>query len=140
MRNQDVALKVAARLRELREERQLSVRALGQRVGLGTEVVSRAERGLQTPTIQTLERLCQGLDVSLSTFFSDERKALPSVASGRVRRLEGLLSGLDPNAQELLVTSFEGVARALTVSFRNRPVPLKAAAERKASYPTRRRR
>lgn len=140
MRNHDVALRVAARLKELREAQDLSVRALGQRVGLGTEVVSRAERGLQTPTIQTLERLCGGLGVTLSEFFSDERRKAASVGAHRLRRVEMLLTGLSPAAQEQVVASLEGLARALTVQLDNRPVPLQAAAERKAPYRGHRRR
>lgn len=140
MRNQDVARRLAARLKELREHRQLSVRALGVRAGLGTEVVSRAERGLQTPSIQTLERLCRGLDVSLATFFAEPQQALTSAASRRLRRLELLFSGLDPGAQELMVSSLEGLVSGLSVRFQSGPVPLKAAAERKARYSSRSRR
>lgn len=140
MRNHDVARRVAARLRALREARQLSVRALGQRVGLGTEVVSRAERGLQTPTIQTLQRLCEGLEVSLSAFFAEEPEPVPSLAAGRLRRLAALLQGVAPDEQALLLTSLEGVCRALTSRLDEGPVDLPAAAERRPRYSGRRKR
>lgn len=81
------------------------------------------------------------LDVTLEVFFSEDHQALASVAAGRVRRLEALLSALDPSAQELVVSSLEGLSRALKkVSFEGAPVPLKAVAERKPGYDPRHRR
>lgn len=140
MRNHDVARRIAARLRELRESRQLSVRALGLRAGLGTEVVSRAERGLQTPSVQTLERLCQGLHVTLAEFFSEDGEAIATMTAGRSRRLEALLTRLDPSAQDLVLASLEGLISATTARFQNTAVPLQAAAERKSRYSARQRR
>ncbi len=139
MRNEDVGQRIAARLKELREARQLSVRALGVRAELGTEVVSRAERGLQTPSVQTLERLCGGLDVTLAEFFAEEHRKPGSLAAARVRRLEAILSRLEPGSQDLLVKSLEGLTTALT-RFENTAVPVKAAAERKLSWTGRPRR
>ncbi|MDP1824350.1 MAG: hypothetical protein Q8L48_13935 [Archangium sp.] len=50
-----------------------------------------------------------------------------------------LLSRLEPSAQDLVVSSLEGLLSA-TASFQNTAVPLKAVAERKPRYSTRVRR
>jgi transcriptional regulator with XRE-family HTH domain len=69
----DVTSFVAARLRALRLERGLSLRQLAKRSDLSPEMLSRAERGERTPTVETLARACSGLGVSLSAFFSEHR-------------------------------------------------------------------
>lgn len=63
----------AERLRELRMAAGLSRAELGRRAGLTRGNVSKLERGLQVPRRPTLERLAQGLGVSV-----EELVATPS--------------------------------------------------------------
>lgn len=131
MRNAVIAAQVPARLKELRLRRELSVRGLGVASGLPTEVVSRAERGLTTPSIGTLAKLCDGLGVTLAEFFSGAvPESLPSV---KLRRLAALVGGLEPRAQDQLINGLEGLTQ---VTYATQPIALLAAADR----PVRRRR
>jgi transcriptional regulator with XRE-family HTH domain len=66
---------VADRLKELRTERGLSLRKLAQRSDLTPEMLSRAERAERTPSLETVARACQGLDVTLAEFFDVGRKS-----------------------------------------------------------------
>ena len=70
----DFATKVAARIKELRQARGLSLRELARRSGLAPESVSRSERGVNEISLTNLDRLCQGLDVDLPKFFSFAKK------------------------------------------------------------------
>lgn len=56
--------RVRARLRHLRFERQLSVRALAERAGLSPSMLSRLERGHRRLTLEHVERLAAALSVA----------------------------------------------------------------------------
>jgi transcriptional regulator with XRE-family HTH domain len=125
MRDQEVAKRIAERLTHLAEARGLSQRALAKRAGLPPEVVSRAVRGQHTPSVATLERLCDGLGINLSTFFSD---ALPATvaedAPGRgadpARRFGQLVEGLTPRSQAQVLKGVESIVRAVQSNDRSR--------------------
>ncbi|MBT2301404.1 helix-turn-helix transcriptional regulator [Variovorax paradoxus] len=46
---------------------------LAAQCGVSSSLLSRVERGLVSPSVETLSRIAEGLDVSLSRFFSDQR-------------------------------------------------------------------
>jgi len=50
--------------------RALTQEALAERAGLATDTVRRIEGDRMCPTIDTARKLCDGLGISLSTFFS----------------------------------------------------------------------
>jgi transcriptional regulator with XRE-family HTH domain len=110
MRDEDIATRVADRLYELREARGLSLRALAKRSGVTTEMASRAERGIKPPGIQTLLKLCDGLGVELSTFFSFDRRAV--TRRGDVNRIARALQLLSPKDRRRAVEGFEIILRA----------------------------
>ena len=58
---------------------------LARRCGISSSLLSRVERGLVSPSVETLTRIAQGLDVPLSRFFSDQRSRtdLSYVAAGQ---------------------------------------------------------
>ncbi|MBN1657926.1 MAG: cupin domain-containing protein [Anaerolineae bacterium] len=85
---------VGSRLRELREERDLSLRALAERSQISANTVSLIERGLSSPSVDTLQRLATGLGVPISSFFETEeplaRLVVTRSASGVRRRCPGM--------------------------------------------------
>jgi transcriptional regulator with XRE-family HTH domain len=60
---------VASRVRQLREERGLSLRALAELCGISPNTVSLIERGASSPSVDTLQNLARGLDIPIVTFF-----------------------------------------------------------------------
>jgi transcriptional regulator with XRE-family HTH domain len=52
----------------------LSAGSLAQVSGISASMLSRIERGLVSPSVETLERLAQGLHVPTSRFFSDQAR------------------------------------------------------------------
>jgi transcriptional regulator with XRE-family HTH domain len=58
------------RLRSLRKTRGLSLRALAQKAGVAVSFLSRIESGNGSPTLATLLKLLEALDISAPDFFS----------------------------------------------------------------------
>ena len=67
-------LNVGQRLRSIREQRGLSMRALSERCGLSTNAISMIEHGENSPTVSTLQRLANALSVNIADFFQKETK------------------------------------------------------------------
>jgi transcriptional regulator with XRE-family HTH domain len=90
---------VGQRLRILREERGISMRALARRSGLSANALSMIERGLTSPSVSTLNKLATALEVPITAFFRQEpvreqivfRKASERT---RVPFLRGIIEGL----------------------------------------------
>lgn len=63
------ALEVARQIKRLRESRELSQRDLARASGLSRNTVSLLERGRTSPTLATLQRIADALDVDIRSFF-----------------------------------------------------------------------
>lgn len=82
------SIDVGHRLRELRQERGKSMRALARSSGLSTNALSMIERGRTSPSVSTLYKLADALEVPITAFFRSEPARQPVVycpASGRAR-------------------------------------------------------
>ena len=62
-------VEVGIRLREMRQDRNLSMRALARASGLSTNALSMIERGLTSPSVSTLYKLADALEVPITAFF-----------------------------------------------------------------------
>lgn len=134
MRNEDIGAWVGERLRQLRTEKALSLRALAKRSGVTTEMASRAERSEKTPSVQTLAKLCEGLDVSLAEFFGGPAgPRAPASLNGVVE----LLDGVERDARRQVLDGFKAIAsgvRALSAARQAAEVgPVLLAASPKAT-------
>ena len=63
---------VGLRLRILREERGVSMRALARRSGLSANALSMIERGITSPSVTTLNKLSTALEIPITAFFRHE--------------------------------------------------------------------
>jgi transcriptional regulator with XRE-family HTH domain len=80
---------VARNLRKLRVERGLSQDALAVDAGLDRSYVGRIERGLENPTVDTLDRFAKALGVAAAEFLLVPEKdegPLPTLRRGRRAR------------------------------------------------------
>ncbi|MFC1696198.1 cupin domain-containing protein [Pseudomonadota bacterium] len=68
----DNKLAVGQRIRELRKERGLSLRALAELSRLSTNAISLIERGDNSPTVSSLHSLANALDVPITAFFEQQ--------------------------------------------------------------------
>jgi transcriptional regulator with XRE-family HTH domain len=77
-------VKVGDNLQLLREERGLSMRALAKSSGLSANALSMIERGLTSPSVSTLYKLADALNVPVTAFFGapQERQQLIHLRAG----------------------------------------------------------
>ena len=60
---------IGQRIRELRQEKRLTLEELSARTDLSKSYISEAERGIASLSITALQKIAQALDVPLSDFF-----------------------------------------------------------------------
>lgn len=80
--NASLHARIAARVRQLRAARGLSLDALASHCGVSRSMISLIERGESSPTAVVLERLASGLGVPLAALFD----ATPNAAADPVAR------------------------------------------------------
>jgi transcriptional regulator with XRE-family HTH domain len=68
---EEMAPNVGPRIRTLREQRGLSLRALAERCSLSINAISLIERGENSPTVSSLHMLATALGVKITDFFED---------------------------------------------------------------------
>jgi len=78
------ASRIGDQIKALRLSSGETGRELAERCGVSRSLLSRVERGLVSPSVETLSRLAKGLNVSLSRFFADQhsRSDLSLVRAG----------------------------------------------------------
>jgi transcriptional regulator with XRE-family HTH domain len=67
-------LNVGQRLRTFRERQGWSLRVLAEQCGLSINAISRIERGENSPTVSSLQRLASALAVPITDFFLEQPK------------------------------------------------------------------
>jgi len=66
------SIDVGARLKELREARNISMRTLATKSGLSANALSMIERGKTSPSVSTLYKLSDAMGISITAFFGPE--------------------------------------------------------------------
>ena len=67
-----LSVDVGDRLRELRQERSMSMRALARASGLSANALSMIERGRTSPSVSTLYKLADAMAIPITAFFREE--------------------------------------------------------------------
>jgi transcriptional regulator with XRE-family HTH domain len=94
-----VSVDVGTRLRELRQMRGISMRALATKSGLSANALSMIERGKTSPSVSTLYKLADAMGISITTFFGPEIERqqvifLKSDEHTRIPFTRGIFEGL----------------------------------------------
>jgi transcriptional regulator with XRE-family HTH domain len=74
-----IASNVVRLLKEEREKRGLSMTVVAQRSGLSHSIISLIERDMRSPTLDTLLRIADAIDIDLGEVLTRARKALHKV-------------------------------------------------------------
>src|SRR5262245_51900902 len=72
----------AGRLKELREQAGLSQKQLADKAGIGQRTISHLEQGVNKPSWETVQALCQALAISCEAF-NKEPAERPEPSRGR---------------------------------------------------------
>lgn len=102
---------VGSQVRAVRQQRELSLRALAQICKLSPNTISLIERGITSPSVSTLHRLATALRVPITTFFEerpDQVEAILLRADERPRTGSGsvLLESLGTALQDQTLEPF----------------------------------
>lgn len=66
---------LATRLKEVCQERQMTYRELGEKIGMPVSRIVRIANGMTTnPGVYTMISICEGLEISLDEFFGVKEK------------------------------------------------------------------
>lgn len=98
---------VLGKIIRLRLERGWSEYDLAKHSGLPQSTISTWYRKNQTPTIQSLSKLCKGLGITLSQFFADGGDAM-SLTSEQKEMLDNW-STITPQQQQLFMDLIKNV-------------------------------
>lgn len=80
------SINVGNRLRELREERKISMRGLAAKSGLSANALSMIERGKTSPSVSTLYKLSEAMGIDITAFFGLPLDRLPIVFTKAAER------------------------------------------------------
>lgn len=80
-------LEVGARLRKLRKEKNLSISALAEKSDVSAGLISQIERDLIAPSVVSLHRIAQALDVEINYFFKSSAPSYKLQRAGTQRIL-----------------------------------------------------
>ena len=83
----DVLRKLGLRLKEIRKARGLTQEALAEKVDLSPQYLSRLEAGHQSPSLETVARLAEALDMELWELFDLGHQGTVKEVRERLRRL-----------------------------------------------------
>ena len=92
---------IGPRIKELCEKQKISNYRLSQMTGVTQTVLSRIIKGENVPTIQTIEKICAALNISLAQFFAKDEN--PPDLTAEQREIIETWNGLTPEERERLM-------------------------------------
>ena len=119
-------MEIGQKLRQLREEKNLSQGDIERRTGLFRCYTSRVENGYTVPSVETLEKFARALEIPLYRFFTDGEKVkmvnLPTTNAdskwgvdgahrSEIRLFARACSRMDDRNQRLLLNLAQKMAR-----------------------------
>jgi transcriptional regulator with XRE-family HTH domain len=108
----EAGLQVAGQVREIRHARHLSQRQLAGRMEVPRTYISKIENGKAIPTLGSLERLANALEVDMSQLVRDTRSCREEeVAAILADPFLGEIAALLPHLEPLQRTLFYGAVR-----------------------------
>ena len=90
-----LARQVGAKIRFIRTSRRMSLEKLALECDMNATFLGHVERGLRCPTVQTLQRICTGLGITLAELFLTETVAAPNAAA--IQHVSAAVSSLTPD-------------------------------------------
>lgn len=65
-------MNIGEKIKQLRNERKLSMRELGEKLGISHAHISKMESGVNSPSMDLLEKLAKYFDIDVTYFFLNE--------------------------------------------------------------------
>lgn len=68
----DLQKEIGQKINKLRVDKKLSMRELGEKIGVSHAHISKLEKGINGPSVDLLEKIAQYFNIDISYFFSKE--------------------------------------------------------------------
>ena len=92
---------IGPRIKELCDKQQITKYRLSQMTGVTQTVLSRIIKKENVPTIQTIEKICAALNISLAQFFAKDEN--PPDLTAEQKEIIDTWNGLNPEERERLM-------------------------------------
>ena len=106
----ELASVVGERIRKIRRQKGLSLEIFALRCNMNSAYIGHIERGIQNPTLNTLERICKGLDISIEELFKDKDSPI-DIDSAAVHYWIQLTSDLSPDQLHRLLNIIRDIVK-----------------------------
>ncbi|MEC9488896.1 MAG: cupin domain-containing protein [Halanaerobium sp.] len=80
-------MEIGNKLKKLRLDKDLTLQELARKTGLSTSFISQVERELTSPSLSSLKKITDALDVTLAYLFADEDKHLQVIRKDDVKKV-----------------------------------------------------
>lgn len=86
----------------LRKAARMTQFELAEAAGVGNEYISKIERGIGSPSLETLVKIAQALQVEMKALFDFRAGSKPSLPNRRILKLSTALEGLPERDLDLV--------------------------------------
>ena len=100
---------IIARIEQLCEKKKFSRYRLAQKSGIAQSSISPLLNRKSVPTIQTLEKICEGFDITLAQFFAGDEE-IPDLTADQKQLLSDW-NAMDEHQKELVKAYIQGIIR-----------------------------
>ena len=100
---------IIARIEQLCKKKGISRYRLAQESGIAQSSISTLLNRKSVPTIQTLEKICEGLDITLAQFFAGDEE-FPDLIADQKQLLSDW-NAMDDHQKELVKAYIQGIIR-----------------------------
>ena len=100
---------IIARIEQLWEKKKFSRYRLAQKSGIAQSSISTLLNRKSVPTIQTLEKICEGFDITLAQFFAGDEE-IPDLTSDQKQLLSDW-NAMGEHQKELVKAYIQGIIR-----------------------------
>lgn len=100
---------IFARIEQLCKKKGISRYRLAQESGIAQSSISTLLNRKSVPTIQTLEKICEGLGITLAQFFADDEE-FPDLTADQKQLLSDW-NAMDDHQKELVKAYIQGIIR-----------------------------
>ena len=112
--NTRLARKVGAKIKYLRQKRGLSQEALALSCDMNPAFLGHVERGIRSPTLNTLQRICDGLGITLTELLLTETDNNASNNSASIQHVVDIMQQLNPAQAKHMADLVDSVYSLLT--------------------------
>ena len=89
--NRNIPAELGKRIRTLRKLKRLTIEELGEKAGIGYKFLSEVERGKANPSLDTLTKIADALEIEVSALFPIENDISYQLSSDEIRLIKKAL-------------------------------------------------